>query len=65
MRIDNLPPDHPARNVPLAENGARCRFGRKGTWKEILPSFKIAKLCYNELGAPWTEKWEWEIRDAE
>lgn len=48
-----LPAAHPLRNKPLAGalynmNGGKALF-------EVKEAFKIAKLCYNDLGEAWTK----------
>lgn len=65
--LHELPPDHPERNQPL--EGAF--YGPKGTalkrtgWKQVLPSYKLAKRTYNDLGPAFTQYdwWTFEERN--
>jgi len=59
MYLAELPEDHPNRNVPLIEIGAHYRIVGTKTWFEVTPSFGIAKVTYNQLGAAWTHRHEW------
>lgn len=34
-----------------------------GPWKYIRPSWRIAGLCFNDLGEVWLNHWEWEGRE--
>ena len=58
--------DHPDRNRLLVGCFYRWRGKARGGWKEVLPSFRIAKCCYNDLGFAWTEHndWCWRPTDA-
>lgn len=51
--LHELPVDHPDRNRPLA----RCfyRWREAKTWREVKPTFGIAKKTYNDLGPSWTD----------
>jgi hypothetical protein len=49
-----LPTDHPLRNKPLIEIGAYYKAPHEKTWREVFPSFNIAKKTYNNLGLSWT-----------
>jgi hypothetical protein len=60
--LKTLPADHPLRNRPLAEIGAEYS-NRGGPWKQVLPSYRIAKACYNALGDIWTTHDEWRCTD--
>lgn len=51
--LSTLPHNHPNRNKPLAGafynmNGGKALF-------EVKEAFKIAKLCYNDLGGAWVD----------
>jgi hypothetical protein len=58
--LHELDADHPNRNVSLLEIGAIYKGIKEGTWREVLPSFGIAKNSYNQLGTTWTENIEWK-----
>ena len=61
--LGDLPVDHPLRKRPLL--GAI--YGPKGTkessWKSVLESYKLAKVCYNDLGKAWTTWDDWRFLD--
>lgn len=59
-QLSELPLDHPDRNRPLSGCWYRNKLG--GGWKQVMPAFKIAKVCYNLLGSAWTQANEfyWE-----
>ncbi len=58
--LHELDADHPNRNVSLIEIGAIYKGIREKTWREVLPSFGIAKITYNDLGETWTDGMEWK-----
>lgn len=31
-----------------------------GSWKYIEPAWRIANLCFNDLGTAWTTHWQWQ-----
>lgn len=51
--LDTLPPNHPDRNRPLA--GCWYKYKTAKLWSEITPTFKIARVTYNDLGNAWTQ----------
>lgn len=51
--LHELPPDHPDRNRPLA--GCFYRWKNAKVWREIFPTYGIAKRTYNELGEAWAD----------
>ena len=56
--LEDLPKDHPYRNKPLL--GAFYKWkGFQKTWKEVMPTFPIAKNTYNQLSICWTEHDNW------
>lgn len=61
IRISDQPVDHPLRNSPLVEIGAKYRVGDSKVFQEITPSYGIAKKCYNDLGPVWTNNTEWIV----
>lgn len=62
IRIDTLPEDHPARNVPLLsiEAGFRWIGAAEGKgWHKVKPSWKIAGVTFNQLAPAWTRSSQW------
>lgn len=53
MNLHELPLGHPQRNRSLV--GCWYRWKGAKVWKEIKPSFRIARNTYNELGTAWTD----------
>jgi hypothetical protein len=65
IRLDTLQPDHPLRNAPLCDIGAQYRWVySKGRPRPVLRAFGIARNTFNQLGAVWTEQYEWYAEDA-
>lgn len=62
MNLTDLPQDHKLRTSPLAEISAVYRQIGTKTWFEVLPSFGIAKKCFNDLGVTWTNGHEWSVK---
>jgi hypothetical protein len=60
LDLKALPPDHPLRNTPLAEIGAQYRPKGSPGWREVLPSFGIAKKTFNQLSNVWTDNDDWK-----
>lgn len=60
MYLDELPHDHPNRNVPLLEICANYRVVGTKEWTEVTPIFGIAKKTYNQLGLVWTNRHNWK-----
>jgi hypothetical protein len=50
--LNDLPTDHPLRVSPLV--GCWYRYKDKTFWREILPTYKIAGKCFNDLDDAWT-----------
>lgn len=61
--LATLPADHPLRTSPLAEIRAQYRHqssrGKDKGWKDVENKFRIAKVCYNQLGAAWLDFDDW------
>ena len=55
--LQDLPPEHPLRNRPLAEIGAWYLVRNGTVWREAKATFGISKVTYNQLGEVWT-KWD-------
>ena len=55
ISLSDLPPEHKLRNTPLADIKAKYKHTSERTYREVLPSFGIAKRTYNELGVVWTK----------
>ncbi len=51
--LHTLPPEHPARNAPLA--GCYYRWQHAKKWQVVKPVFGIAGNTFNELGPAWTD----------
>lgn len=61
-RLAALPHDHPARNLPLIEIGAQCRWigAKPGKgWRPVGKTWRIARRSFNDLGSAWTTWDEW------
>ncbi len=52
--LNELSVDHPMRNVPLSQLKVRYQWDGGGVFKDILPTFKISKSTFNQLGPAWT-----------
>jgi hypothetical protein len=63
--LAELPHEHPLRNTPLTTIGARYRWKHGGSWKTVLPTYKIAQLTYNTLGPAWTAHDIWEATEPQ
>ena len=50
--LHTLPAGHPLRSRPLA--GCWYRWTEGTAWREVMPSFGIAKCTYDQLGPSWT-----------
>jgi len=48
-----LPEDSVWRNTPLMEIGAFYNPRGTKTWREVLPTFPISKVTFNQLGDAW------------
>lgn len=59
--LGSLPENHPLRNIPLIDIGAFYKKKDVNMWREVFPSFNIAKKTYNELSAVWTT---WDVWKA-
>lgn len=62
MNLSDLHHYHELRLAPLAEIGAVYRQIGTKTWFEVLPSFGIAKKCFNNLGETWLNGHEWSVK---
>ena len=61
VSLPALPIDHPLRNRPLAEIGAR--YSNKhglGTWTTVKRSFGIARTAFNDLSSTWRDNNLWQ-----
>ena len=60
MTLEDMPEGHPDRNRPLA--GCFYKMRDSKAWKEITPSYKIARVSYNEFSDVWTSPsvFSWE-----
>lgn len=58
--LNDLPETSIERNIPLSG----CFYKKQGAtlWREVMPSFKISKKSFNDLGEAWinTEIFCWE-----
>lgn len=50
--LHTLPQGHPLRSAPLL--GAQCRNLLCKEWRDIGPSWAIAKASFDQLGEAWT-----------
>lgn len=55
MILNNLTKEHVLRKQNLIEIGAQYKGKKDKLWREILPSFCIARCCFNDLGRVWTK----------
>ncbi len=62
LDLASLSVGHPLRTAPLSEIGAEFRWKRGGAWKRVLPSFRIARCAFNDLGSAWTVFDDWRAR---
>ncbi len=62
MILGQLPKDHPLRNRPLSEIGARCKNLHTKTWRDCR-EWKIGAVTYNDLGTAWTETSEFHANE--
>jgi hypothetical protein len=60
VNLSELPYEHPLRNAPIHVIRARFRWARGKTVYTVLPSFKIARSCFNDLAPLWTDGYVWE-----
>ena len=58
--LATLPKTHPLRNAPLAAIGAMYKHRDMKMWFEVLPSFHISKITYNQLGDSWLYLHDWK-----
>lgn len=58
--INLLPTSHPLRNLPLGTLKVFYKGPDTVFFRELFPSFGIAKKTYNELGEVWTKDTEWK-----
>lgn len=57
----DLPSDHPLRNTPLIQIGAKFKYKELKNWKSVTPNMNISKNTYNELGTVWTNNDDWGV----
>jgi len=60
--LRDLPPEHELRNKPLL--GAWYHYTGQSFSREVLPSFGIAKVCYNQLADAWTNNSDFYFEDT-
>lgn len=65
--LSDLPVEHPLRNASLLSIGAQHRWigspAGKG-WRPVMPSWRIAPRCFNDLGSAWTDNSQWRATVA-
>lgn len=59
--LPELAPNDPLRNRSLAEIGAEYRHKAGKTWRRVLPTYRIARCTFNQLGPAWTENDVWRV----
>lgn len=57
--LETLPKDHPLRNAALIDIGAEYKSPTAKDWRAVLPSFRIARYCFNDLGPAWVNHSTW------
>lgn len=73
VNLKELDPDHPLRNSPLIDIGAKYKLFDGTVWFDVKPAFGIAKKTFNQLKPCWlndewiatkyAEDWQSEERD--
>ena len=61
IHLNELPVEHPYRNTKLRDLDVYYRGPSSKAWQQVLPSYNISKVTYNELGDVWKENQEWVI----
>jgi len=57
--LHELPRGHELRTRPLVN--AQCRNKHSKTWRDITPTWGIAKACYDDLSEAWTDGTEFRV----
>jgi hypothetical protein len=61
--LDELPEEHPLRNMPLADLEAQYQLLTAGPgWRTVKPNFGIANNTFNELGPVWRLNHKWRVK---
>lgn len=63
--LANLPPQHPLRNLPLLEIGAKFKHRGHKNWKDVTPNMNISRCTYNQLDSVWTDNDDWSAYDPD
>lgn len=61
ISLNELPEEHPLRNTKLCDLDVFYRGPSTRAWQQVLPSYNISKVTYNELGDVWKENQEWVV----
>lgn len=61
--LADLPVDHPLRTSPLIDIHAIYRHYGERKSHPVMPTWKIAGSCYNDLGCAWTKFAEWGVEE--
>ena len=61
INLEEMPLEHPMRNVPMNTIGTEMRTKGSRDWVNIA-AFSIGYMTYNELGPCWTEMHEFQGR---
>jgi hypothetical protein len=62
--IAELATEHVVRRTPLTEVNAYFIYPGEKIKRRVLPSWKIARKAYNDLGPAWTENCVWYATNA-
>jgi hypothetical protein len=61
LLLEELPPDHALRKLPLGSIGAQCRNRLSKEWRD-LARWRIASCSFDDLGESWTSTSEFRIK---
>ena len=64
IKLNDLPSDHPLRNTRISELNPKLQWEQGGPLKPVFPTFKVAKLTFNDLGPAWTESTYWWVEGS-
>jgi hypothetical protein len=62
--LKDLPREHTLRNTPLKEIKAQIRNVHGTRWRSVA-TWKIGKMCFNDLWPVWLETSEWRVDRGE
>lgn len=62
--LESLPQEHPLRTRALIDIGAEYKARDAKAWRKVLPTFKIAGCCFNDLGPAWVSSTTWRATTA-